>query len=389
LSGVPRNGVGSAEDLHASAVRLTGLDDFGADEYQDGLAVLLESYARDADLTELGQRMCRNVLRGMLVARLFSEAAWRQHPQYTAVGIDKPIVITGLSRTGSTALHRLLAADPAHQGLEVWLARVPQPRPPRETWAANPVFEGIQAFYARYNAEHAGFAGVHYMAADQIEECWHLQCQSMRSVSFEWLAYLPLYSSWLDGEDLTGAYRRHRRNLQLIGQPDARRRWVLKDPCHLFALEALLAVYPDALVIQTHRAPQVAIASMCSLTARVTQGWSNTFNGEVIGRDQLELWARGLERFMAVRARHDPARFCDVQYDDFVTDPIGTIESVYGYFGLHLSGAAADAMRTSWAGRPAREAAPPHSYRMADFGLSAGLIDERFAAYLQSLPRRR
>ncbi len=389
-TGKPRTGVGTVDDLHASAIRLTGLDDFGADDYRDGLAVLLESYASDEDLTPLGSKMSRVFLRGALVARLLSEAAWRRYPEHAAVGIDRPVFVTGLPRTGTTALHRLLTADPAHQGLELWLTQAPQPRPPRESWAADPVFAQIQAAYSQHHVEHPEFMGVHYIAADQVEECWQLLRQSMRSISFECLAHLPTYSAWLAGQDWTGAYRRHRRNLQLIGLPADGQRWVLKNPSHLFALEELLAVYPDALVIQTHRAPRVAIASACSLAAHATEGWSRTFAGEVIGRDQLELWARGLEHFTAVRARYDQARFCDVRYEDFVADPIGTVESVYGYFGLPLSGAAADAMRAVQAegaadggaagqtGPQGHGSAPVHRYALADFGLTSEQVDERF-----------
>ena len=102
------------------------------------------------------------------------------------------------------------------------------------------------------------------------------------------------------------------------------------------ALDALLRTYPDALVIQTHRPPRAAIASVCSLAAQATGGWSTTFRGEVIGRDQLELWARGLDEFTAARARYDPAQFCDVDYGEFVADPVGTVESAYAYFGLEV-----------------------------------------------------
>src|SRR6202050_1102576 len=126
-----RDSVGTVEDLHASATRVTGLEDFGADNYRDGLAVLLQSYARDADLTPLGRKVKRSFLRGALVARLLSEAAWKSWPGYASVGIERPIFVTGLPRTGTTALHRLLAADPAHQGLEMWLTQAPGPRPPR------------------------------------------------------------------------------------------------------------------------------------------------------------------------------------------------------------------------------------------------------------------
>jgi hypothetical protein len=379
----PANLVGTVEDLHASASRRTGLSDFGPDDYTDGLAVLLESLAADAEFTPYGAKAQRAHLRGVLTARLCSEAAWQAHPDYAGVPVERPVFITGLPRTGTTALHRLLTADPASQGLEVWLAQVPQPRPPRHTWPDNPVFQTIQAGFSRHHEEHPEFMGVHYMAADQVEECWQLLQQSMRSVSFETLANVPGYSAWLRGQDWTGAYLRHRRNLQMIGLHDAGKRWVLKNPSHLFALDALLAAYPDALVIQTHRSPRTAIASACSLAAHASAGWSPVFTGPVIGRTQLDLWARGLSLFTAERARHDPARFYDVRYDDLVADPVGTVEAIYGYFGLPLAGSAADAIRSLAAASASSHAGGEsgHRYALGDFGLTGEEVDERFEAY--------
>jgi len=379
----PASTVASAEELHAAASKVTGLTDFGPDDYTDGLTVLLESCARDAGLTPRGGKAMRTMLRGALTARLFSEAAWQANPGYAQVPIDRPVFVTGLPRTGTTALHRLLAADPAHQGLAMWLAEVPQPRPPLATWAANPVFGYIQAACERHHAEHPEFMAVHYVAADQVEECWQLLRQSMRSISWECLAHLPGYSAWLATQDWTDAYRRHRRNLQLIGLPEAGRRWVLKNPSHLFALDALLRVYPDALVIQTHRDPGTAIASVCSLAAQASDGWSTMFTGAVIGRDQLELWASGLERFTAERARHDPdpsPQFFDVSYDDLAADPVGTVEAVYAYFGLPFSGAAADAMRAYLTRGAASRSRSAHRYALADFGLTAADVSARFGA---------
>jgi len=376
------NRVGTVDDLRASASRRTGLTDFGGDEYADGLAVLLDSYAGEAGLTPLGAKMHRVFLRGALMARLLSEDAWRSHPEHAQVPVDRPVFVTGLPRTGTTALHRMLSADPGSQGLEMWLAQVPQPRPPRHTWADNPVFQVMQADFSRHHEEHPEFMGVHYMAADEVEECWQLLQQSMRSVSFETLAYVPGYSAWLRGQDWAGAYRRHRRNLQLIGLHDAGRRWVLKNPSHLFALDALLAAYPDALVIQTHRGPRTAIASACSLAAHASEGWSTVFTGEVIGRTQLDLWARGLALFTAERARHDPAHFYDVQYEDLVADPVGTVEAIYQHFGLPLSGAAADAIRAlTDASARTRADGPGHRYTLEAFGLTGEEVDERFANY--------
>jgi hypothetical protein len=380
LSGTPAAPtVGTVADLQASAARRTGLADFGGDEYRDGLAVLLDSLDREAGLTPEGAKAQRALLRGALAARLLSEAAWQANPGYARVLIETPVFVTGLPRTGTTALHRLLTADPGNQGLEMWLTQVPQPRPPRETWAGNPVYRYLQEGFSRHHVEYPEFMGIHYMAADQVEECWQLLQQSMRSISFETLAHIPSYSAWLRQQDWTGAYLRHKRNLQMIGLNDPGRRWVLKNPSHLFALDALLAVYPDALVIQTHRSPRTAIASACSLAAHASAGWSPAFTGPVIGRTQLDLWARGLSAFTATRAARDPARFHDVCYEDLVADPVGTVEAVYARFGLPLDGAAADAIAGLAAAAPTGSA-PAHQYALEDFGLAGEDVDARFAA---------
>ena len=369
-----RTDVGTIEDLEASATRLTGLDDFGDDDWREGMKTLLSAYGHEAALTPTGSKVSRALLRAALVSRLLSEAGWKQFPEHAEVPIARPVFVTGLPRTGTTALHRLLTADPAHQGLELWLTEAPQPRPPRASWESNPVYALLQAGYQQHHATNPEFMGVHYTAADQVEECWRLLRQSMMSVSFECLAHLPSYSRWLSERDWAGAYRRHRRNLQLIGRYDRDRRWVLKNPSHLFALDALLAAYPDAVVVQTHRAPRIAIASVCSLNAQACEGWSELFRGEVLGRAQLSLWSRGLRRFAAERDRHDPAHFIDVDYDDFVADPMRTVEAIYDRLGTPLTAGARAAMTSLQAdGRR-----PAHRYDLADFGLTPADVDAAF-----------
>lgn len=378
---IGRDDVGTIEDLHASATKVVGLDDFGAEDYREGLGVLLDSYHREADLTPFGNKINRAFLRGALIARLLSENAWQRYPEHADVAIERPVFVTGLPRSGTTAVHRLLAADPAHQGLEMWLTEMPQPRPPRETWAQNPVYQRIEEGFAQHHVEHPEFMGMHHISADQVEECWQLLRQSAMSVSYECLAYLPGYSQWLAGRDWTSAYARHKRNLQLIGLPDAGKRWVLKNPSHLFALDAIMAVYPDALIVQMHRDPSTIIASVCSLNEKASEGWSEKFRGEVVGETQLDLWARGAQRFLADRARYDQAQFADVYYDDFVADPLSVIGEVYQRFGLSPSTEAAAAMRALHGESTTGAARPVHKYTLADYGLTADQVDERFAAY--------
>jgi Sulfotransferase family len=375
-----RTDVGTVDELHASAVKACGLDDFGVDDdnYREALGVLLDSYRRDADLTEFGSKMCRFFVRNALVARLVSEAAWTQYPQHAEVAIERPIFVTGLPRTGTTAIHRLLTADPMHQGLELWLAEFPQPRPPRETWSQNPVFAQLDAQFTKAHEEDPDYTGLHYMTADEVEECWQLLRQSLHSVSYETLAHLPTYSRWLAEQDWTKPYQRHRRNLQLIGLNDADQRWVLKNPSHLFALDALFATYPDALVVQCHRPAETIMASMCSLAQHTTAGWSNNFTGQVIGQDAMETWSRGLESFNVERAKHDPAQFYDLDYFEFVKDPIATVRGVYRQFGLDFADGTREAMETMHAESRQGPRAPKHTYSLADYGLTAEMVKERF-----------
>lgn len=376
-----RTDVGTVEDLKASAIKTVGLDDFGSDDdnYLEALAVLLESYRSDAGFTELGSKMSRFFLRNALVARLLSEASWKQHPGYLDVPITAPIFVTGLPRTGTTALHRLLCGDPRHQGLELWLAEFPQPRPPRETWPQNPVFAQLDARFKKAHEENPDYTGLHYMTADEVEECWQLLRQSVHSVSYETLAHVPTYARWLAGQDWTKPYQRHRRNLQLIGLNEPEKRWVLKNPSHLFALDALFATYPDALVIQCHRPAETIMASMCSLAQHTTDGWSRNFVGATIGADALETWSRGLERFNAVRATQNPAQFCDVDYFELIRDPIGTVANIYQHLGIELNDHARAAIERTDEESKQGPRAPKHEYSLADYGLTTDQVKERFA----------
>jgi LPS sulfotransferase NodH len=354
-----------ATELKDAAVSLTGLSDFGPDDFGDGLDILVESLNRDAALTEKGARAARAIVRGALTSRLVSEAGFAAYPAQP--DITRPVFVTGLPRTGTTFLHRLLAADPAAQGLELWLTEAPQPRPPRQDWESNLTYNFVKQGLEKHRTARPSFSGVHEMGAGQVEECWQLLRQSMRSVSFECLFYLPGYSSWLTGIDWTPVYQRHKRNLQLIGLGDTRR-WVLKNPSHIFALDALLTVYPDALVVVTHRDPVVAIASMCSLAAQASDGWSSHFLGPVIGREQLALWSRGYEAFAAARSRYPATQFFDVGYNDLVTDPLGMVGQIYSRLGATP---ALDAMRPLTV---PDSGSGPHRYSLADFGLTAGEV---------------
>ncbi len=373
-----RESVGTYEDLHESASRMTGLTDFGDPVYEQGLRLLLSDYATFSELTGEGNYMQRTFLRGALVGRLLTVDALTRFPGFADVEIQRPIFVTGIPRSGTTALHRLLCADPLSQGLELWLTEYPQPRPPRTTWESDPIFTGIAAAYAEQHVTNPEYLGIHYIDAASVEECWRLLRQAGLSNSYESLAFVPTYTSWLRTQDWTPAYQVHKQNLQLIGLGDQDKRWVLKNPSHLSALDAIMSVYPDALVVQTHRDPVASIASSCSLSQETARDWSTVFQGAVIGRTQLDLWSSSANAFKAARSAYDPRQFVDVDYQDFVGNPRGTVRSIYDAFGLELSPDHLAAIDALDAESQHGKTAPRHTYSLADYDLTEAEVRSAF-----------
>lgn len=375
-----REDVGSYEDILAAATRTTSLTDLGGDEHREGFEILLDDLASPvAGLTPAGNYFQRSQVKSALVGRLLTQLRFSENPTHVDVKIERPIFVLGLPRTGTTALHRLLTADPRHQGLELWLTEFPQVRPPRETWEADPIFQAMQAAFSEHHIDNPEFMGIHYMDATSVEECWRLLRQTGKSLSYESLALVPRYGEWLAKQDWTDAYQRHKKNLQLIGLNDQDKRWVLKNPSHLAALDALMAVYPDALIVRTFRDPVTSIASACSLSAEATAGQSTTFVGEGIGRSQLEMLARSWDAFKQARPHYDQAQFIDVDYREFVSDPVGTTRSIYDTFGIEWTEAVDREINRIDAESRQGGKRPAHRYDLADYGLTETEVRERFA----------
>ena len=374
-----REDLGTYDDIAAAAVRTTGLEDFGGTAHEEGLRLLCEDMTKNGGLTPEGFYMQRTFIKSALVGRLLSQHGFAENPSYAEVAIERPIFVCGLPRTGTTALHRLLNADPMHQGLELWLTEVPQPRPPRETWDENPIYAALNSAFSEHHIENPEFMGIHFMDAASVEECWRILRQSGKSIGYESLAYVPAYSAWLERQDWTDAYERHKANLQLIGLNDPEKRWVLKNPSHLVGIDAIMAVYPDALIVQPHRDPVIAIASACSLSAEATSGWSTTFVGETIGRTQLDMLSKANARYERERAHHPAEQFIDLDYQEFVSDPVGTTKRIYETFDIEWTPAVDEAVTKLDAESRQGGRRPSHRYDLADYGLTEDEVRAAFA----------
>lgn len=370
-------------ELHAMASQVAGdLTDFGrADEYLPGLRQLLAAIDAEQRYTPSGRPFVIGVIVGTLAARLHTEHGWKQRPDYSDVAIRRPLVITGIPRTGTTALHKLLSMDPQFQGLERWVAESPQVRPPRERWSSNPWFQMSVANLDSLFAAMPEMRKAHDMVADEVDECLEILRQNFISNRFGASLDIPSYDRWWHAQSELPSYRRYVDVLRLVGADDRERQWLLKNPGHVAEIDCLLDVLPDACVIQTHRDPVQAIASISSLLLMSRQMMEGErTRAEVIGERELEYWGRAMEKMARVRQTR-PDQFHDVDHRQFHREPMRVVRGIYDRFGLSLSDEAAQRMQR-WIVESPTSKHGEHRYDIAAFGITSEQVRERFADYI-------
>lgn len=363
--------------LTASAAR-TGLSDFGDPAFREGLELLL-SDIRALDLDRPHAEASAFRIGQSLDTRALAVRGLKEHPEVLAEPVKAPIVIAGLVRSGTTALHLLMSLDPQFQGPEHWLAVYPMPRPPASTWEMVPEYRVEKAALARFIEMSPEAAEDHMMTAEGIEESLFILAASFASNMFPSMWHVPNYDAWYRGRDDTDSYRWLADVLRLIGAGDERR-WLLKNPTDLFSMREVLSVFPDAMVIQTHRDPIDAMPSISNLIYSARRA----FCGEMaeaadVGRREAEIWSQALERADEVRSG-STNRFVDVEFGDFTRDQMSTICSIYEQLDLTLS-AETEAAMQSWLDAHPRTSAKGPKHDPADFGLSRDGLAARFANY--------
>ncbi len=372
------------DELHDTVAAEVGGDDFGPDDYLPGLKVLLQSMDYDPHFSERGRRAAWGQVVGALRGRAQAVRSMRENPGFDAAPITAPVVITGVPRTGTTALHRLLAVDARFQGLQTWLLDSPMPRPPQDTWSSYPQFQkSVAVVEARYAAA-PGKRAAHHVAAEEVHECCMLLRQSFVSNlwSCGWTA--PTYDAWWQCQSEQPAYAHYYRCVQLIGSTEPERRWLLKNPGHLHHLDLLFAIFPDAKVIQTHRDPARAIPSLVSLLMQshpVMEEGRAEQRGAIMLRREVAKWADAVARADKVRAAH-PGKVLDVRHSDFHRDPMRVVEEIYAFIGMDIPQDTRAALAQRIAEKP-ELARGEHRYDIADYGMTREEARAPFADYMQ------
>ncbi|PYL26217.1 MAG: sulfotransferase, partial [Verrucomicrobia bacterium] len=289
-----------AVDLIETAKRRCNLDDFGGGDFFEGLSRLLDSCHRESRLSLVGKIALRTDLIRALCSRLFMNRDRQLYAGVVRQEIHEPLFIVGLPRSGTTLLHTLLAADPEHRAPLTW--EVMTPSPPTRDNEKRRIQRATQSCNC-LNWLAPTFRHVHAVGAELPQECVGLMTPTFMSDQFDTMYYVPSYRAWFFRQDLLPAYEYHRRFLQHLQVRQSARRWVLKAPTHMFALPTLLSVYPDALFVQTHRAPLDAMASVSSLITILRRVFSDAVDPLVVCREAIQYWSETLDRFLQERDR--------------------------------------------------------------------------------------
>ena len=367
------------DDLMAAAARAEGLGDFGDGSFRPALQVLVNSIESEANLHPVGAKITRDRLVAALRNRLRLQEWHRMHPDPQGVPLSGPIVITGLQRTGTTLLHRLLASDPRLRALQSWEAMNPAPLRGEPLGAPWRIAEARKAERGLAYVAPDFFA-VHPVQHDAPEEEVMVLDHSFYSTVPEAILRVPTYSSWLEEQDQTPGYRYLNRALKMLGHGGSEERWLLKTPHHLEYIDTLFAVFPGARVIHTHRDPLQTLGSFCSMVAHGRGVFSDAIDPVEIGRQWGRKTGRMVSRALASRAHLDPAHFHDVRYGDLVADPMAQIRGVYDFLGMDLPAEVLTGIEETRARTPQHRHGK-HLYSLAAFGLDEAQIDALFGPY--------
>jgi hypothetical protein len=369
-------------DLLDSARKATGLSDFGDPAALEGLEILAKASTEEARLSPAGAFRWRENLIGILCNRLRIVDYLKKKPELLRRPVEKPMFVFGLPRTGTTLTINLLSADPARRCLLRWEALNPVP----------PAKKGELSTDLRCGAERQKLgvmlkmaphiAAIHFEEADSPTECQYAMQLSFCAQIFDSTLHIPSYSDWfLHKTRYRPAFEFHKQLLKLLQEHNGGR-WTLKNPWHPLFLDDLVAVYPDAQLVMTHRDPAEVVGSACSLLRYVRPMYSDKVSLQEIVELLLHTFDLMIERQNAFRDKHGARSIFDIQYEEQLRDPLGMMRRLYAHFDEPLTAQAESRMARLMAESPQHKHGK-HVYSLAEFGLTAAGVRKHFQDYCE------
>jgi hypothetical protein len=372
----------------AAASEKVGLDDFGPDDFRERLRIWLQSAEEDRDLGPIGRLSFYNDCVRYAANRLRFEDLLRRHPEIEAVEIERPIIIAGLPRSGTTHLLNLIAADERLRSLPYWESVEPIPDP-----AEAPGAQSVDPRLVRCRAAHEIqsrmmplMKNMHDMAPEHVHEEIEVQALDFSSYVPEWTATVPRWRDYYLAHDQTPHYGYMKRVLQALQWLRGPERWVLKSPQHLEQLVPLQAVFPDATVVMTHRDPVSVIASAITMLCYGDRLRRRRVDPPAVATywvDRIEVLLR---RCVRDRDLIPAERSLDLPFHDFMADDVGAVERIYELADFEMTPAARASLDAFMQANPRGKHGRIVYDLAADFGIDGAALRERFSFYFDRFP---
>ena len=363
-----------------AATKKAGSNDLGSDSYREPLEVFLASCEAEAELTTFGRILITKMLAAALTNRIELHRWALDHPAVAKESIDSPWIIVGLPRTGTSLLSMLLGLDPMARPLRQWEAAHLIPPPTLEGAEEDPRIALTAKELNGLMKLNPPLKAMHPFGATLAQECVSLFMYDVRTLALETQAHVPTYARWLERADMAPAYAQHKLALQALQAAQPTERWILKTPNHLWHLDALLAAYPDARIIWTHRDPGPVVTSLASLA----NAGQRPLTSRADPRPAAEEWKRKCAFALSSAVAYDErtaAGWCQhLSYGALIDDPLSAVRRLYATFGDEVSDLHARRMEAFLEQRP-QDAFGHHRYDPADFGWTYAGLAEEFADY--------
>jgi len=377
-----------ADVVLEAAVARTGLDDFGAHDFVQRLELWLAEMEGDGDRTGLGRLgFFHDCVRYACNRLRIKDLLWR-HPEILEIPIDRPIVVMGLPRSGTTHLVNLLAADQRLRSMPLWESYEPVPdfREPPGADGVDPRWQRSQDAWEAMQLTLPHLSAMHPMAPDHVHEELELELPDFSSYAPEWVARCPLWRDYYLSHDQTPHYAYLKTVLQILQWTRPRDRWVLKSPQHLEQVGPLLATFPDATVVVTHRDPVSVVQSAATMmTYAARMGYRHPRPDFYI-----DYWTDRIRRLLeaSVRDRHLVPEECsiDVLFHQFMRDDLATVQRIYQVAGLDMTDEAR-AQLGAYRHDHRRGRAGQVAYDLrADFAVTPEEVRQQFGFYFDRFP---
>lgn len=328
------------DQMLAEAVAHAGVDDLGrTDGFDERLHAHVAAIEADTGLRQLSRNTLRSRIVRLLRNRLSLTDLLKRYPEITAIPIEKPIIVVGMPRSGTTHLVNLLAEDRRRRALPYWESQEPIP-----ARGEGPGLFGVDPRYARARSEHDALmassplvAAMHDRFPEAIEEEVELLDLDFAGYVLEWHARVPDWRDAYLALDQTVHYAYLKTVLQALTFLRGPRTWVLKSPQHAEQLPALTATFPDATFAFTHRDPVAVIQSAITMMAYADRLRRTAIDPEWL----VTYWSDRVHRLLSACVRDRdlvPAdRGVDISFHQLNGNEITVLESLYDKAGVELT----------------------------------------------------